>query len=120
MKICWITINVKDMATSLQFYTEIMNMTVKNRFSPQPGLDICFLDGGTVALELICKAATRDISYGKDVSIGFEVDSLEVTIAQLKEKGISNIIGPIQPTPDTSFIFITDPDGMRLQLSEHK
>jgi len=36
MEFCWVTINVKDMEKSLQFYQEIIGLTVKQH-KPIPG-----------------------------------------------------------------------------------
>ena len=120
MKICWITIYVNDMEQSLDFYTKIIGLKIIDTFSPKTGMNICFLNGGNIQLELIHDTTNNNISYGKDISIGFEVASIEEKIKDLKTKGIKNIIGPISPAPNIFFIFITDPNGLKLQLSEHK
>ncbi len=120
MKICWITIYVRDMEESLKFYTQILGLEVKRTFSAGPGMEICFLEGNGTDLELICDAEHKRVTYGQDISVGFTVDSLDQTIAGLIEKGITRITGPISPNPSISFIFITDPNGLKIQLAEEK
>lgn len=120
MSICWITIYVNNMAESVKFYTEIMGLTISHRFSPQPGMEITFLNAGSIQLELIYDPNNPDISIGKDISIGFQVPSLDAKTEELKGMGIGSIIGPISPTPHISFIYITDPNGLKLQIVEQK
>jgi len=118
MKITWITIHVKDMAVSKRFYCDVLGLTVKHEMAPRPGMNICFLDGGPIDYELIEDDGHPEIHIGDSVSVGFRVDSLDEKIADLKKKGVENIVGPIQPTPTIRFIYIKDPDGMTIQISE--
>lgn len=120
MNTCWITIYVNNMAESIRFYTDIMGLTISHGFSPQPGMEITFLNAGSILLELIYDPNNLDISLGKDISVGFQTQSLEKKIAELQAKGVINIIGPISPTPNISFIYITDPNGLKLQIVEKK
>ncbi|NLJ82286.1 MAG: VOC family protein [Bacteroidales bacterium] len=120
MNICWLTIYVNDMEASLKFYTEIMGMSVLHSFSPKSGMEIYFLNTGSIQLELIYDSENKNITYGKDISVGFETASLTDKIKELKEKGIQSIVGPISPTPTVSFIYITDPNGLKTQIVEKK
>jgi len=119
MKISWITIYVKNMDDSKRFYCDVLGLSVKNEMAPRPGMKICFLDGGPIDYELIEDNEHSEINIGESVSAGFMVESLDNTIADLKAKGITNIIGPIQPSPTIRFVFIKDPDGMTIQIAEH-
>lgn len=121
MKLCWVTIHVTDMEKSKRFYCEVLGLKIKREFSPRPGFSICFLEGGGADYELIEDASASDqVSFSNSVSVGFLVDSLDEKIADLKGKGVENIIGPIAPSPSDRFIFIKDPDGMTVQIVEHK
>lgn len=120
MNILWVTIYVHNMAESVRFYTEIMGLTISHQSSPQPGMEITFLNSGSIQFELIYDPNNLDISMGKDISVGFQVPSLDKKIEELNKKGISPIIGPIRPGPNVSFIFITDPNGLKLQIVEQK
>lgn len=118
---CWVTINVKDMEDSLRFYQEIVGLKVNRRFKPMPSTEISFLgsEGTNTEVELIKNDKTVNLQYGKDISMGFIVKSLEETIAKLKSKKIENIEGPFQPGPNVKFIYITDPNGMKIQFVEN-
>ncbi len=118
MNFVWSTLRVKNFEESLKFYTEILGLKVKRRFQGGPGTEIAFLGDGGTEIELICNGE-NDINVGSDISWGFEVKSLDETIAMVKEKGINIDEGPIQPNPHVKFIFIKDPNGMRIQLVEN-
>jgi lactoylglutathione lyase len=118
MKASWITIYVKNMEESLKFYTEIIGLEIAHRSSPQEGLDIAFLNAGGIQVELIYDSNKLEFSIGKDISLGLTVESLELTIKDIKEKGVKTIIGPISPSPHISFIFVFDPNGFKIQIAE--
>jgi lactoylglutathione lyase len=120
MKLCWVTINVKDMDASLKFYTEIVGLTVDRMMKPNPKMQIAFLGSGETKVELICDPKPEALSYGKDISIGFEVASLDEMMETLKAKGVKIESGPFQPNPrGARFAFTRDPDGMRVQFVEN-
>jgi len=120
MKFCWVTINVRDMSESIQFYEEIVGLPVMNQISAGPDTQITFLGSGDTQVELMYHTGRQEVTFGRDISIGFEVPSLDEMIVLLKEKGIDIKGGPIQPNPFMKFIFIEDPNGVRIQLVEHK
>lgn len=119
MNFGWSTLRVKNLEESIKFYTDVLGLEVVNRFKGGPGVNIAFLGSGETKIELICDGENRDTNVGGDISWGFEVKSLDKTIARVKEKGINIDSGPIQPNPNIRFIFIKDPNGMRIQLAEN-
>ncbi|MGC9330390.1 MAG: VOC family protein [Bacteroidales bacterium] len=54
MKFCWSTLRVKDMETSINFYKEIIGLSVSNRFKAGLGVEIAFLGDGETKIELMC------------------------------------------------------------------
>lgn len=119
MKFCWCTLKVKDMEESLKFYQEIVGLEIDHRFNAGPGVEIAFLGDGETKVELICDQANREVNLGQDISLGFEVESVDKMIAFLKEKGRNSHSGPIQPNPHTRFFFILDPNGLKIQFVEN-
>ena len=119
MKFCWSTINVIDMDESLDFYQEIIGLELNRKFTAQSGMQIAFLGNGETKVELISNAKNEEIEIGKDISIGFEVDSVDEMITFIKEKGLSVFEGPYQPNPYTKFFYILDPNGLRIQFVEN-
>jgi lactoylglutathione lyase len=106
------------MEKSLQFYQEILDLEIKRRFKPDPAREIVFLGGGETQVELIHNSENRDISFGKDISLGFIVKSIQEFSAMLADKKIPVHSGPFQPNPNIKFIYILDPDGLKIQLVE--
>jgi lactoylglutathione lyase len=106
------------MEESLKFYQEIAGLTVDRRFNAGPGIEIAFLGDGETKVELICNKAVEKVIIGQDISLGFEVKSVDEMMAFVREKGLAIHSGPIQPNPHTRFFFILDPNGLKIQFVE--
>jgi len=119
MKFCWCTLMVKNMEESLKFYQETVGLTVDRRFKAGPGTEIVFLGDGETKVELICNDASKEVSMGHDISLGFEINSVDEMMASLKEKGITIHSGPFQPNPHVKFFYMTDPNGLKIQFVEN-
>ncbi len=120
MKFCWSTLKVIDLDESISFYEDVIGLKMQRRFQAGPGTEIAFLGEGETQVELIEVKGDHEINAGMDISWGFQVDSLESTMSLLKEKGIKIIEGPYSPNPIMTFVFIKDPNGMKIQLVEIK
>lgn len=118
MEFCWVTINVRNMEQSLEFYQDFIGLKLNRRMNPMPETEIAFLGNGGTEVELIRNQKNDDCSYGKDISIGFTVASLETTIEELKKKGIAIHSGPFQPNPGIKFMYVLDPNGLKVQFVE--
>jgi len=119
MKFCWITIYVSNMERSLQFYTEIVGLSIDRTIQASPTMQIAFLGKGETKVELICNTAQQHPTHGNDISVGFEVESLDRMIEILKEKKIAITSGPLQPNPHIKFLYVQDPDGVKIQFVEN-
>jgi len=118
MKFCWCTIMVKDIEESLKFYKEIVGLDVDRRFQAGPEIEIAFLGDGETKVELVYNRSAQQICIGEDISLGFQVDSVDEMMRFVKEKGIGIHSGPFQPNPDTKFFYILDPNGLKIQFVE--
>ena len=118
MKFCWVTINVRDLDRSVAFYRDIAGLSVNRRYSPMPGTEIAFLGSAETSteVELIRNAKNDDCAYGKDISIGFEVASVDETLRAFAERGVAIHSGPFSPNPAVKFFYVLDPDGLRVQF----
>lgn len=119
MKLAWVTVTVKDMDESIRFYTDIVGLTVDSRRPAGPGVELAFLGDGETKLELVCNQVVSEFGIGDSISLGFEVDSVDKTLAAIKAKGIALHSGPFQPAPHVKFFFITDPNGLKVQFLEY-
>jgi lactoylglutathione lyase len=119
MQFCWTTINAKDMDTSLTFYQDIIGLKITRRIKPNPDMEIVFLGEGSTQIELIWNNKNIDISFGKDISLGFVVDSLDTCIEILSKHNISVHSGPYQPNPRMKFLYVLDPNGLKIQFIEN-
>ncbi len=68
-------------------------------------------------MELIARPGDTSVA-GNAISLGFAVDSLDDTMRFLAEQGIALESGPIQPNDHIKFIYVLDPDGVRIQFSQ--
>lgn len=118
MSMLWCTVKVKNMDESIHFYEKIVGLDITSRFQTGNGLDIAFLGKGETKLELIYDENLTDITIGKDISIGFEVESVDDKIWFLNENDIDIIGNVISPNPHTRFFYIKDPNGLTIQFIE--
>lgn len=118
MKFCWATVNVSDMAASTRFYSEVVGLPVTRSMKPGPDLEITFLGSGETQVELIKAGTGKAPVFGGDICLGFQVDSLERMTQVLRDHGIPIHSGPFQPMPSMRFLFVQDPDGLKVQLVE--
>lgn len=119
MKFCWVTINVKDLEESLHFYQEIIGLGINRRFKPDNDREIVFLEKGETQIELIYGPRAENIVVGKDISLGFEVESLDKIKEVLKNNNIAIHSGPFQPNLSIQFIYVLDPNGVKIQFVEN-
>jgi lactoylglutathione lyase len=119
MKFYWVTINVKDMEKSLQFYQEVIGLNINRRIKPNSDMEIIFLGSSETQIELIYNAKADNIVIGKDISLGFVVDSIEQISEILKKKNIPLHSGPFQPNPSIKFIYALDSNGVKIQFVEN-
>ncbi|PQP85118.1 glyoxalase [Paenibacillus sp. PCH8] len=118
IKLNWITLRVRDLEASLQFYHNKLGLPIQRRFESR-GRQIAML--GTEnepQLELI-EGNETVLKPEAGVSIGYEVRSLEEAMERLAEIDIPILRGPIQPNSYLRFMYIADPDGFEVQLAEH-
>ena len=119
MKFCWSTLMVKNLEESLRFYKEIVGLNVSKKFNAGPGVQIAFLGDGETKVELMCNEDSKEVSFGQDISLGFEVNSVDEMMVFVKEKGIDIHSGPFHPNPHTKFFYVLDPNGLKIQFVEN-
>lgn len=120
MKFCWTTITVKDLEESLKFYEEVVGLKCSRRFEAGPNTEIAFLGDGETEIELLWDKGVEKVNLGKDISLGFEVESVDKMLKFVEDRGIEVLGGIIQPNPHIKFFFVKDPNGLKIQFVENK
>ncbi|MDP9699211.1 lactoylglutathione lyase [Paenibacillus intestini] len=120
IKLNWITLRVRNLEASIQFYHNLLGLIVQRRFESR-GRQIAMLGLGKTSetsLELI-EGSEQVLKPDAGISIGYEVTSLDETMKHLENMQIPILRGPVEPNPRLRFIYIVDPDGFEVQLAEH-
>lgn len=116
MKVNWITLFVKDLSKSKEFYEDYLGMELEREFSPSDNTIIAFYradDGSEIEL-LENRAPEFEYKKISGVSIGIAVDNYKELLSLAREKNILKS----EPQNLGSFecFFVTDPDGMDIQV----
>lgn len=120
MYVKWITLQVTDMESSKDFYEQFLGLKEERMFSPAPGRTICFLGPDTdMQIELICDESAKETVHRSTVSIGVCVDNYDKVYQKSKECGIV-LSEPTVMGGNLHCFFITDPDGVNLQIIKNE
>ena len=111
-----VTIYVSDVDHALKFYSEVLGMRVKSHW----GKDFAELemDGLTIGLHPATQKGPRPGASGS-ITIGLEVDNLDISVTELKSKGVE-FHGSLVDDGPVRLAFFGDPDGNPLYLTQVK
>ena len=115
-KIHKIAIVTDDIEGAVQFYTQKLGLTVVERFANEDDEDYVFLDAGGILLELMPqKTMGADVGFHH---ISFDVDSVEDSSQELKDKGVAITKEPFDVGGGTGITlgFFEGPNSLNLQL----
>ncbi len=115
-KIHKIAVVTDDIEGAVAFYTQKLGLTVVERFANDDDEDYVFLDAGGIMLELMPqKSVAQDPGFHH---ISFEVDSVEESARELKEKGVAITKEPFDVGGGTGITlgFFEGPNQLNLQL----
>jgi len=107
------------MEESLKFYQEIVGLFIDRRYMAGQGVEIAFLGDGETKVELIRNDKINEVNMGKDISLGFEVKSVDEMMKFVQGKGISIHSGPFAPNPHVKFFYVMDPNQLKIQFVEN-
>ena len=123
MKFLHSMIRVKDINSSLKFYTELLNMKLEHSKRLED-CELYFLsdEEGTCQIELTYNDETPEDGYKNGNAFGhfaFSVDSLDEFTEKMNALGYEYLYEPFDLNGKGSRIaFITDPDGNEIELIE--
>jgi len=115
MHIKHITLRVKNMEESLEFYETITELKISRRFSAGPA-ELAFLTNGEgeTEIELLCMPEGQTFE-GKGMFICFETDKLDEMHKLAEDKDLKP--SPIQlPDDGSRYFYVYDPNGVSIQL----
>ncbi len=103
-KVSMVSLGVKDMARSVQFYAETLGLTIAG----QPGV-VTFVQAGDVMIVLNGPARSG-------VEVIFPSESVGATHAELESRGCPFVAAPHEVTPGLWAATFADPDGHNLTV----
>ncbi|GAB4124357.1 MAG: VOC family protein [Acidobacteriota bacterium] len=104
------------MEESIRFYTDVMGFENRTPVRPWSGrINYSVTRRREHRVEIIQNPTGPPGLY----SIGMEVDDLEATVQELKEKGVKILMAPI-PITVGYLVFVEDPNGARIALIQHR
>jgi len=115
-KIHTIAIITDDIEGAVEFYTQKLGLSVVERFANDDDEDYVFLDAGGILLELMPRKTMGQDSGFHHIS--FDVDSVEDSAQELKDKGVPITVDPFEVGGGTGITlgFFEGPNQMSLQL----
>ena len=115
-KVHKIAIISDDIEGAVEFYTKKLGLTVMERFANEDDEDYVFLDAGGILLELMPqKTMGQALGFHH---ISFDVDSVEDSAQDLKNKGVTITKEPFDVGGGTGITlsFFEGPNQLNLQL----
>ncbi len=127
MRILHTMLRVGDLPRSIDFYTNIMGMTVlRTTDRPEQKYTLAFVGYGDEAqhavLELTYNYGVEKYDLGAGYGhIAIEVDDAVATCAAVRAKGgvVTRDAGPVKGGT-TVIAFVQDPDGYKIELIERR
>jgi predicted enzyme related to lactoylglutathione lyase len=115
-RIIWAGLYVNNLAEQVAFYRDTIGLPLKRQ-----GRESAIFDaGGNALFELQANgvaSASPKATGQQSLVIGFQVEKLEVVVAELKEKGVT-FIEDIGSYKNQRWAIFTDPEGNKLELKE--
>ena len=117
-----VTIRVRDLEASVDYYQRMFAAQVILRRNLAGGKKIVFLRIGESMLELIAFGPANEPvdsreHYGMH-HIGIKTDNFEATYKDLKAKGAEFLGEPFEPTPGIHLVFLRDLNGAVIELAQ--
>jgi lactoylglutathione lyase len=112
----WLGLFVEDLESSVRFYQHVMGLPLLAKgdewahFDSGNGSLLELFSGGSASLE-------PKMPVQQSITVGFRVEDLDSSIAELKRKGV-RFIGEVGEYEGTRWAHFSDPEGNQLELKE--
>lgn len=115
MKIKHITLRVRDLDKSIEFYETITELVISRRFT-SGSAELAFMTNreGETEIELLYIPEGQTFE-GKGMFICFETDKLDEKHKLAQDKGLNPSAIQV-PGDGTRYFYVYDPDGVSVQL----
>jgi lactoylglutathione lyase len=120
-KVDYVMVNVSDMSRSVAFYRDTLGLPLKFE---SPGWSEFETGGTTLALHAgapvaASESATPIKPAAGTCSLGFSVQNLNSTLAELRERGAHFVVPPTEQANEGIRLAVcTDPDGLAISFAE--
>jgi len=127
-----IGIITNDLQKSVEFYTDVLGFSVSAKIEMDDiGFSAFFVEKNGSKIELMgYRDEIPKRSEGIEIKLGgssipindhitFSVDDIEATLTDLKEKGVTFSLGPVQLEGGMKLASFKDPNGVLIELVEH-
>jgi len=113
----FISLQVRNLATSRAFYTEVLGLTVDERFDTP---DFVLFDTNSIPFALSAAGADRAEAPqpGMGVILWIDCDAVDALHTRMKEAG-ATIVQPPFDSPFGRAFIMADPDGYRITVNEN-
>jgi catechol 2,3-dioxygenase-like lactoylglutathione lyase family enzyme len=112
------TLPVDDLERAETFFREWLGIHRHATPSPFPET-VVFLDLGNTMIHLVRRRPDTPPIDPRSTHLAIEVDDLDALFAAAKERGVTLMSESIVERPDFRCFFFLDPDGNRLELTQH-
>ncbi len=112
---------VSNMEETIAFYRDILSLEVVDQKVSPRGSHLAFLavPNSEELIELCSFPGSGPVTVQEDlVHLAFQVENLDDTMKELKEKNVPITDGPTRSSSGSRFIFIDAPDGYEIELIE--
>ena len=127
-----IGIITNNLQRSVEFYTDVLGFSISARIEMDDvGLSAIFVEKNGSRIELMgYRGEIPKRSEGIEIKLGgnpipindhitFSVEDIEATVTDLKEKGVTFSLEPVQLEGGMKLASFKDPDGVLIELVEH-
>lgn len=118
IKFSWIAICVKDIEESVLFYEDILGLEINRKFKTSGQTEAILLGNEEIQVKLVVSTSKEESERNTGFALVFLVDSLAKTIELLNKNNIEIIERSEMFGEDLKYLFIVDPNGIKIKLLE--